>query len=357
MFRGLACAFWTLAVVTLLSHPTDGQSVISTRSGVVHYSEGAVYLGNQPLEYHPGKFSSVPEGGELRTDQGRAEVLLTPGTFVRIGDGSSIRMLESKLSDTRVELLSGSAVVDSAAPSPGTSVTLIYKNWSVRFLQQGLYRIDSNPPRLWVLRGKAEVSAGGNKNPVSIAQGMYVSFAPVLAPKRSIDEPHDAFSAWAEGRQESILADNAIAANIQDPASLNSSISVDNFTYYPMLGLPSISSSSVGPDVSNYDPYLNLYQPGFNSLYLPGYSYLPLIVVLGRNGFPSSHLPLPPAGVAPFGISHAPVPLGLTHVTGPRPVGVSAFPPHQAPMRSLGPHTFPHAPAARGGGVHGGVHR
>ena len=150
------------SVVTVLTPPADGQSVISTRSGIVHFFEGAVYLGDQPLESHPGKFSSVPQGAELRTAEGRAEVLLTPDVFVRIGERSTIRMVANDLSDTRVELLAGSAVVDSAEPSSGTSVTLIYRNWNVRFFERGVYRIDSDPPRLWVLQGEAEVSANGN---------------------------------------------------------------------------------------------------------------------------------------------------------------------------------------------------
>jgi hypothetical protein len=46
-------------------------------------------------------------------------------------------MVANELSDTRVELLAGSAVVDSAEPSSGTSVTLIYRNWNVHFFERG----------------------------------------------------------------------------------------------------------------------------------------------------------------------------------------------------------------------------
>lgn len=317
MSYGRASAFWTLAVVTVLTLPADGQSVISTHSGVVHFSEGAVYLGDQPLESHPGKFSSVPQGAELRTAAGRAEVLLTPGVFVRVGEQSKIRMVANKLSDTRVELLAGSAVVDSAEPTSGTSVTLLYKNWSVRFPKQGIYRIDSDPARLWVFQGRAEVSAG-NHEPLSVQQGMYVPFAAVLVPERTIDQPRDSLSIWAEGRQQSISADNAIAANIQDPASISAANpSFDTFTYFPMLGLP-----SVGPDLSStYSAYSSLttYQPGFNSIYLPGYTYLPFFVGLRPGGYPISPLSPyrpPHAGPLPFPPLHGPVyhPIGVTPV-------------------------------------------
>ena len=165
-------------------------------------------------------------------------------------------MIANQLSDTRVELLAGSAVVDSAEPSSGTSVTLIYKNWSVRFLEQGVYRIDSDPPRLWVFQGKAEVSADTHGEALSVGHGMCVPFAPALVLDRSIDPPRDALI-WAEGRQQSISADNASAANIQDPASINTSNSGHSFTlprytYLPLfLGLAAEISSAFSPHASS----------------------------------------------------------------------------------------------------------
>jgi len=257
MFYGCASAFGTLVVVTVLTFPAVGQLVISTHSGIVHFFEGSVYLGEQLLESHPGKFPSVPPGAELRTAEGRVEVLLTPGVFVRVGEWSTIRMIANQLSDSRVELLAGSAVVDSAEPSSGTSATLIYKNWSVQFLEQGVYRIDSDPPRLWVLQGKAEVSADTDREALSVGHGMCVPFAPALAPDRSIDPPRDALSIWAEGRQQSISADNAIAANIQDPASVDTSNSGQSFTLprytYLLLslGLAAEISSVLSPHASS----------------------------------------------------------------------------------------------------------
>ena len=90
---GRASAFAILASFSFLALPAVSQSVISTHSGVIHFFEGAVYIGDQPLESHPGRFPSMPQGAELRTAEGRAEVLLTPGVFIRVGARSTIRMV------------------------------------------------------------------------------------------------------------------------------------------------------------------------------------------------------------------------------------------------------------------------
>src|SRR5271166_3881856 len=172
MSNGCVCTFSTLAAVIALALPACAQSVISTRSGVIHFFEGTVYLGDQALESHLGKFPSVPLGAELRTSEGRAEVLLTPGVFLRMGEKSAIRMVANDLTDTQVELRTGSAIVDSGEPNSGTSVTLIYKDWRVHFLRKGVYRIESDPPRLVIRQGEAEVFAGVNGQPVAVEHGM-----------------------------------------------------------------------------------------------------------------------------------------------------------------------------------------
>jgi hypothetical protein len=265
--------------------------VISTRSGVVHFFEGVVYLGDQPLEPHLGKFPCMAEGAELRTAQGRAEVLLIPGVFLRLGESSAIRLVANDLSDTRVALLAGSAIVDSEEPGAGTSVTLLYKDWKMRFLQKGVYRIDSEPPRLVVRQGEAEVSAGAAGTPVSVKPGMDLPFAAVLVPESSIDAPADALANWAHGRGESISADNAITAQIdEDPASRNSSLAMSNgFTYFPMIGV----IPSLGLGLSSAYGSLTPYQPGFNSIYLPGYTYRPLLLGLAPGGYRSYLYPSP----------------------------------------------------------------
>src|SRR6476660_9735479 len=89
------------------------QPVIGAKSGVVSVAEGKVYLADHLLELQPTQFPDIKENTILRTEEGRAEVLLTPGVFLRVGENSSFKMISNRLIDTRLELLSGSAVIEA----------------------------------------------------------------------------------------------------------------------------------------------------------------------------------------------------------------------------------------------------
>jgi len=345
----VARVFSTLVAIIFLALPSSAQSVISTHSGVVHFFEGAVYLGDRPLESHLGKFPSVPQGAELRTADGRAEVLLTPGAFLRIGERTAVRLVSNDLADTRVELQSGSAIVDSGEPNSGTSITLIYKGWRVHFFQKGIYRINSEPPCLWVRTGQAEVFTGTNEQPISVGRAMILPFAEVLVPEPSSDQSDDAFSEWAIGRRQSIVADNAITAQIdEDPAS--QTLGLDSFTYFPVLGVSPMTTASP----NSYSPYTP-YQMGFNSIYLPGYTYRPLIFgIVGNGGIFGNRRTIGIGGITGNGVRTYPL-------SAPRQIGISPgigvfVPRPHVPSPSIGVgrpapiNSVPHTGGGRVGG-------
>ncbi len=365
-FPGARARFFALTVSAAFVVPVSGQAVISTRSGVVHYFEGAVSLNDQPLEARLGRFPSIPEGGELRTAAGRAEVLLTPGVFLRIDQNSAIRMISDALADSRIELLTGSAMVESAEPAPGTLVTLTYRDWQVRFPEKGVYRIDSagidsGQGRVWVREGEAQVTDPATGEPVAVERGMDLPLAVALAPERSLDLPFNdlsnALNNWSQGRSDSISADNQIAANIQDPASMNDASAASDpnalfgspaqygFTQFPMIGLAPINPAVPGA----YSPYgagmynsLYPYQPGFYSLYLPGYTYRPLF--LGLPSVVRSTVTSPRSIYSP---------LPRTGTSTIRPLGPVYNPPtvvRPAPtVRPVAPVVRPVAPPRAGG--------
>src|SRR5689334_14730071 len=98
----------TAAVLSTLT--ASAQPVIGAKSGLISYVEGKVWLADKLVELQPTQFPDVKENTVLRTGEGRAEVLLMPGVVLRLGDESSFRMITNRLIDTRIELLTGSAV-------------------------------------------------------------------------------------------------------------------------------------------------------------------------------------------------------------------------------------------------------
>lgn len=197
------------------------QPVVSVHSGVVHYFEGSVLIDGQPLEERFGRFEEIRPNSELRTDQGRAEILLTPGVLLRVDENSSIRMISNRLSDTRVEFIGGTVAIDSRNGSPGAPITLTFRKYEVHFRTLGCYRFDSAPPRLRVDEGEASVAFNGNT--ASVTANQAISLTPVLTPQPHVTNPDDSLDRWARERSESVAADNASAA-----ASDNLSATLDN---------------------------------------------------------------------------------------------------------------------------------
>ena len=291
---------WRALFLTALAVAANGQAVVSTRSGVVHYFEGSVYLNDQPLAPHLGKFASMASGDQLRTGQGRAEVLLTPGVFLRIDQNSTIRMVSNSFEDTRVELLNGSATIEAPAPQAGTAVTMGCQDWQIHFLDQGSYRVDFSPARLWVADGQAEVADPASGTPVTVANGQDLPLASALVAEQTTSMPNDSLANWSRGRQDSISADNQIAANIQDPATIAdqdplAAVAADGyatngFTQFPLIGLAPPITANPYPYGAAYGGVYNPlypYQPGFYSLYLPGYTYMPLFLALPTRVVPN----------------------------------------------------------------------
>jgi len=243
--------FSILLGLLLIGLPAGAQSVLSTHAGVIHYFEGLVAVDGKPLQPQFGRFPEVPEGAELRTAQGRAEILLGPGVMLRVAEDTALKMISTSLTDTRLELLSGSAILQAKEPQPGNSVTMTYKDWQVRVQKQGVYRVDSNPPQMRVYDGNLEVRAGEGTLVVAKA-GQTLPFALVLVPEQTLGAPGDAFNGWAFDRSEAVAADNATAAQIVDDPALYptladaSGLSLAGYTYFPpTLGNPYMSYGSM----------------------------------------------------------------------------------------------------------------
>ncbi len=329
--------------------PALAQSVISAHSGIVYFFDGSVQLGDQTLEQKFGRFPDIGEGHELRTGNGRAEVLLTLGVFLRIGENSSIRLVSNKLSDTRVEFLAGSGILESTERESGRAVTVIYKSWRVSLPEEGVCRISSEPARVNVYRGSAEVSVEGKSDKVSVRAGETLPLQPILLTEHTVPAISDDFREWAMGRSQAIASDNATAAGIlDDPDAIDQAVgsldiadlgALGGLSYFPLTGIPGVAVTNPY-GLSFWSPF----QSTLSSIYLPGFRY----GVLYPVGWPStvrSYPTYPYYPLHPIGTSS----VGLHPTGGYHPVGITSSPrsTYSPAGRTPASHPVPapHAPA------------
>ena len=199
------------AALALVCLPALGQSVISAQSGLVHYVEGKVFVGDSQADPKFGQFPQLKENEVLRTGLGRVEVLLNPGVFLRLAEDSSIRMLSTRLTDCRVELLQGSMVIEAPeTENDSGAVTVVYKDATIWLHEKGVYRLDTEPAQLRVFQGEAMVSAGGQK--VVVKKGKVLLLDGTMIVQKFDTAQTDALDRWSRRRAEHLAMANISAA-------------------------------------------------------------------------------------------------------------------------------------------------
>jgi hypothetical protein len=186
------------------------QEVISAKAGLIHYVQGRVLLDSKAVEPKFGSFPQMHAGSQLRTEEGRAEVLLTPGVFMWVGENSSWRLVSDRLADTRVEVLGGSALIECIELPKENSVTLLYQNAVISLRKGGLYRLNTDPAELRVMEGQAEVQQGGQF--VAVKKGRLLTLDGTLLLHNFDTKTGDTLSRWSRQRAEALAMVNVSAA-------------------------------------------------------------------------------------------------------------------------------------------------
>ncbi len=263
-----------LFVGILAAGSACAQYVISSHSGVIQYVEGRALLADKPVEPKFGQFPDIKEGQEFRTEDGRAEILLTPGVFLRLGENSAILMLSTRLTDTRVEVLSGSAVFESNEIPKDNAIQLVYKKDTVRLQKQGLYRLDTEPAHFQVFEGEAVVADTSGQ--LTLHGGKQTNLSGALMAEsfdRKADD-QDALYRWSDRR-----ASYVAQANVASAAQMGSSYSGNGYGY----GLGSGYGFGSGF--------------GYNPGYLGGWAFNPIFGMY-------TYLPYEGFGYSPFGYTY-----------------------------------------------------
>jgi hypothetical protein len=156
MFRHYKTLLGVLAAFVFVAIPAAAAS--SAIPGTLNYVEGQVAVAGQTVTSRSVGSVQVEPNQVLETSQGRAEVLLTPGVFLRVGDNSAVRLVSPDLANTRVEVLRGHAIVEVAELFPDNNLWVLMNGSSSRLDKQGLYAFNASTQIVQVFDGQATVT-------------------------------------------------------------------------------------------------------------------------------------------------------------------------------------------------------
>ncbi len=251
------------------------QMAISTHSGLVQLTVGSVFLDDKPLHKTTTNMIEVKPGQVLRTGKdGNAEILLTPGVFMRLGNDSSVRMDANSLSNTKVTVLSGSSIVECDELLSDNAVSFTVGKHLVQLRKKGLFRLEADPPAVAAIKGEAFVADNINE---PVKQGKLLQLDSDDPKPQKFHENNDDLVAFSKARSE----DSVYATGVTSSSLYSSGYTgCTNSSWYPMGGVGMYSYVPCNGMIAN--PY-GLYMLGLNNGYLWGgpYYYVPPYALYG----------------------------------------------------------------------------
>jgi len=151
-----------LLSLAALSATAFGQNANSARPGTLNYIEGQASIESRALSPQSVGNTTLEAGQVLATANGKAEILLTPGIFLRLGDDSTVQMVSTDLAHTEVRLEQGRANIEVDQIYSQNTILIDLKNGQTQLLKNGLYNFDAGNSTVRVFDGKAAVYPGAN---------------------------------------------------------------------------------------------------------------------------------------------------------------------------------------------------
>jgi hypothetical protein len=171
---------------------------VSAKPGAVNYIQGDVTINGDAVWTSNLKTTFLKANDTIAVNNGRAEVLLTPGVFMRLGANSQVRMIQPSLIETQLEVLSGESMIEVDDMVPGSSIAVMDHGSSTTLLKPGLFRFTEHS--IAALDGKADVAFGDRK--VVLTKNKEVAIDDTLhASKVDLTQPDDLY-AWSNVRAQ-----------------------------------------------------------------------------------------------------------------------------------------------------------
>jgi hypothetical protein len=209
---------WFLAAI--LSMPAWAAYADSNRTatpGTLNYVEGQAMMGNQTLDSMAVGSAELQSGQVLATENGKAEILLTPGVYLRLGKNTAVKMISPNLTNTQLALNHGEAMLEVDEIYKQNDIRITQPGASTRVLRTGLYDFDATNHAVRVFDGKAEVSAGDHQANVKGGHELALNTGAEIKAehfdKKGVEQTNDLYR-WSSLRSQYLSEANVDTAQL-----------------------------------------------------------------------------------------------------------------------------------------------
>lgn len=138
------------------------QGVNPARPGTLNYVEGQASIDGRQISPSSVGQAELQPGQYLATANGKVELLLTPGIFLRLDNNSMVKMIRPDLTHTEVSLEQGRALVEADQLYPQNTILIDQKNGQTQLVKNGLYEFNAENNTVRTFDGEARVFPGSN---------------------------------------------------------------------------------------------------------------------------------------------------------------------------------------------------
>ena len=153
--------FASFFLAAILSAPAWGAT--PALPGTINYVEGQAAIGDQALNAKSVGSTTLEAGQTLTTQNGKAEILLTPGVFFRLGDNSAATLVSPNLTNTEIALSEGQALVEVDDIYKDNVLRVQEDGSATQLLKTGIYGFDATNGNVRVVKGEALVQDGDHE--------------------------------------------------------------------------------------------------------------------------------------------------------------------------------------------------
>ena len=191
-----------------LAHP-ERATANPARPGSLNYVEGQASLEGQSLGPEAIGKTELHAGQSLETQAGKAELLLTPGVFFRLGDNSSATMISLTLTNTELRLDKGEATVEVAELHPENNVVIAEGAAKTRLSKTGFYDFDAEHDIVRVYQGEANIEVNGHKIKVENDHQLAFNAGASMTPEKfNKEQDQDDLYRWSSLRSSYLAEAN-----------------------------------------------------------------------------------------------------------------------------------------------------